>query len=316
MINKTKIRWVLAHEPIEIFIRAAEKFVEIVEQLAPGQLDIEILTLSEYSARYNDGKKITRHELLDLLAENKIEMSQMYTYVLSKFNNDLHALDLPFLFTDHAHAARVFEGEIGQELLDGYSKNSSKIKGMAFTYSGGFMNVPVNKQINSLADLAGSKVRVSNSPVAQDTWTALGAQPVVMDIEELTAGIRNGEVDGGESSWPRVYPCGQNTVSKSILNSEHRLLLTNIIINDDFLNSLSPELQDIMYRAAVEAARFERDISIADVAPTSARAQADGIDVVQLSDADKETFRQASSTVYEKYSNYFNNDLIARIQRS
>jgi TRAP-type C4-dicarboxylate transport system substrate-binding protein len=178
------------------------------------------------------------------------------------------------------------------------------------------MNVPVNKTINSLADLAGAKVRVSNSPVAQDTWTALGAQPVVMDIEDLTAGIRAGDVDAGESSWPRVYPCEQNTVSKSILNSEHRLLLTNIIINSDFLATLDQDLQDVMFEAAVEAARFERDISVGDVAPTTARAQADGIDVVQLSAEDKAAFRSASAGVYEKYQNYFTPGLVDSIKNA
>ena len=316
------VRWVLAHEPIEIFIRAAERFAEIIEERAPDRLQIEILTLSEYAKKYHSdvtagtANRITKHDLLGLMAEDKIEMSQMYTYVLSKFNKDLHALDMPFLFEDHEHAARVFEGPIGQELLNGYSTNNSKIQGMAFTYSGGFMNVPVNKTINSLADLAGARVRVSNSPVAQDTWTALGAQPVVMDIEDLTAGIRAGDVDAGESSWPRVYPCEQNTVSKSILNSEHRLLLTNIIINSDFLATLDQDLQDIMFEAAVEAARFERDISVSDVAPTSARARADGIDVVQLSAEDKESFRKATESVYSKYQGYFSNDLITRIANS
>ena len=42
------IKWVLAHEPIDIFIRAAEKFAQVVEDRAPGEFEIEVLTLSEY----------------------------------------------------------------------------------------------------------------------------------------------------------------------------------------------------------------------------------------------------------------------------
>ena len=37
------IKWVLAHEPIEIFIRAAEHFAKVIEEKAPGQVNIEIL---------------------------------------------------------------------------------------------------------------------------------------------------------------------------------------------------------------------------------------------------------------------------------
>ena len=316
------VRWVLAHEPIELFIRAAERFAEIVEERAPGRLNIEILTLSEYSAKYGKNiteataNRISKHDLLDLMADDQIEMSQMYTYVLSKYNKDLDVLDMPFLFESHEHAARVFEGPIGQELLDGYSKNNSNIQGMAFTYSGGFINVPVSKEIKSLEDFKGMKVRVSNSPVAQDTWTALGAQAIPMDVEEVTNGLRSGSIDAGESSWPRVYPCGQNEVSKTIFDGEHRLLLTNIIANSKFLDSLDQDLRDIMFDAAVEAARFERHISISDVAPTTARVQAEGIEVVRLSAEDKEKFRKATEVVYDKYQDYFSNDLINRIANS
>lgn len=308
------VRWVLAHEPIELFIRAAEKFSEVVNQKAPGRLNIEILMLSEYSKKYQNGKKITKHDLLDLMANDEIEMGQMYTYVLSKFNKDLNALDMPFLFRDHEHAAKVFEGPVGNELLEGYSKNNAKIKGLAFTYSGGYKNLPFNKKITSLSDIKGAKVRVSNSPVCFDTFKALGADPIVMDVEEITNGIKDGRIDAGESSWPRIYGCEQNTVAKSIVNTGHSLLLTNIIINTDFFDSLDDDLKQIVKDAAIEAGRFERKISVDDVEPTINKAKADGIDVVDLSENDLAEFKDVSAELYQKYENYFTEGLIDRIR--
>lgn len=307
------IKWVLAHEPIDIFIRAAEKFREVVEQNAPGQFDIEVLTLSEYSHKYNNGTGITKHDLLNHMDSGSIEMSQMYTYVLSKYNSDLDALDLPFLFRDHDHAAKVFEGPIGQELLAGYSRNSS-IQGMAFTYSGGFMNMPVSKQVASLSDMAGVRVRVSNSPVASATWAALGAEPVVMDVEKITEGIRQGTIEAGESSWPRIYACEQNTVAQTILEPNHRLLLTNIIINKDFLAGLTVEQQEILKQAAVEAGRYERAVAVAEVEPTKARCEQDGIPVVKLSDADLDLFRAKSEQVYAQFADAFSPGLVDSIR--
>jgi TRAP-type C4-dicarboxylate transport system substrate-binding protein len=313
------IKWVLAHEPIDIFIRAAEKFIEVLERKAPGQFNVEVLTLSEYSNKYNSkiteetADRISKHDLLDHMDAGKIEMSQMYTYVLSKFNNDLDALDMPFLFRDHEHAAKVFEGPIGESLLAGYSKNSN-IQGMAFTYSGGFMNMPVNKKITSLSEMAGVKVRVSNSPVASATWAALGANPVVMDVEKITDGIRAGAIGAGESSWPRIYACEQNTVAESILEPNHRLLLTNIIINKDFLAGLTTEQQQIMKQAALEAGRYERAVAVAEVEPTKARCEQDGIPVVQLSAQDEQLFRDKSKQVYVQFANAFTPGLVNSIR--
>jgi len=313
------IKWVLAHEPIDIFIRAAEKFIEVLERKAPGQFNVEVLTLSEYSDKYNSeitaetANRITKHDLLDHMDAGKIEMSQMYTYVLSKFNNDLDALDMPFLFRDHEHAAKVFEGPIGENLLAGYSKNSN-IQGMAFTYSGGFINMPVNKKVSSLSEMAGVKVRVSNSPVAAATWAALGAEPVPMDVEKITQGIREGAISAGESSWPRIYACEQNTVAETILEPNHRLLLTNIIINKDFLASLTSEQQQVMKEAALEAGRYERAVAVAEVEPTKARCEQDGIPVVQLSAEDEQLFREKSEQVYVQFANAFTPGLVNSIK--
>lgn len=309
------IKWVLAHEPIDIFIRAAEKFAEVVEARAPGQFNIEVLTLSEYADRYNHGERITKHNLLDLMDSGAIEMSQMYTYVLSKYNNDLDALDLPFLFRDHDHAARVFESDIGEGLLEGYTRNSN-IRGLAFTYSGGFMNMPMNREVASLSEMAGVKVRVSNSPVAAATWAALGAEPVVMDVERVAEGIRDGAIDGGESSWPRIYACQQNEVAETILEPNHRLLLTNIIVNKNFLAGLPTELQQVMKDAALEAGRFERAVAVAEVEPTKARCEQDGIPVVGLSDTDRQKFETAAAKVYEQFAKTFSAGLVKNIQHA
>jgi TRAP-type C4-dicarboxylate transport system substrate-binding protein len=94
------------------------------------------------------------------------------------------------------------------------------------------------------------------------------------------------------------------------------LLLTNIIINTDFFAGLSPELQAVMQTAAVEAARFERAISVGDVIPTIARAEADGIKVVTLSAEDQIKFADLAQTVYAKYAEYFTPGLIASIKQS
>ncbi len=61
------IRWVLAHEPIELFLRAAKRFKSTMEQTAPGRLNYEIMTLSEYAEKYQPGKTISKHDLLQLM---------------------------------------------------------------------------------------------------------------------------------------------------------------------------------------------------------------------------------------------------------
>lgn len=309
-----KIRWVLAHEPIELFLRAAKRFTQEVNERAAGKLDIEYMTLSEYAERYNGGKKVTKHDLLDLMESGAIEMSQMYTTWLGeRYSKDLRVLDLPFLFRDHDHAAAVLDGEIGECLLEGLSKTG--VKGLAFTYSGGFRMIPAVKAINSMADFEGLRLRSNRSPVAVDTLKAVGAEPVVMELEDISGAVQSGEIVGGESTYPRFYGLKQNEVCDVINDTGHSLFLTSIITSQKFWDSLEPGLQAIIRMAASNAARTERVESVEDIAMVQQRCKDEGIDVVKLPEEEVAKFKAATVPVYAKYEREFGG-LIARIQQT
>jgi TRAP-type C4-dicarboxylate transport system substrate-binding protein len=312
-MSKKQVKWVLAHEPIELFIRAAKVFAAEVNARAPEQLEIEVMTMSEYSQKYNGGVLVTKHELVDLLDSGKIEMSQTYTITLGKINKDFFALDLPFLFKDHDHASRVFEGDVGAGLLDSLQE-TKKIKGLAFTYSGGFRIIPGNEPVARIEDLRGIKVRTSHSPVAIETFKTLGADVVPMELEELSENLGSANVAVGESTYPRVYALGHDKVSKVINHTEHSLFLTSILIGTDFWNTLSADLQAVVAESAKVAARYERVISIDDVAKTQARAEADGIEVIKMSKEEQARFAAETKVVYDKFQDYFTAGLVKSIQ--
>lgn len=154
MSKTTKIRWVIAHEPLDLFERAAVDFQNLVNEAQSAEkIEVEVMTLNQYAEKYNDGVAVTKHDLLDLMEQGKIEMSQMYTTWLAEdIEHDMLALEMPFIFEDHEHATRVLEGEVGEELLEKITEKSN-VRGMAFTYSGGFRNIITDKTVTSLKDL-------------------------------------------------------------------------------------------------------------------------------------------------------------------
>ena len=154
MSKTTKIRWVIAHEPLSLFVRAAKDFQQFVNEAQSAEkIEVEVMTLNEYSEKYNDGVAVSKHDLLDLMEQGKIEMSQMYTTWLAEdIEHDMLALEMPFIFENHEHATRVLEGEVGETLLEKITEKSN-VRGMAFTYSGGFRNIITNKKVSGLKDL-------------------------------------------------------------------------------------------------------------------------------------------------------------------
>lgn len=308
------VRWVLAHEPIELFILAAKKFVRLLDERAPGRLNVEILTLSEYSEKYQNNRHIAKNQLIDHLMLGDIELSQLYTYRLSAWNKDLDALDLPFLFDNHDTAARVFEGDIGADLMQGYEKNNPKIKGLAYTYSGGFKNIIFRNEVSSLDDFRGAKIRVSDSPVLEATFSAIGSIPARFEIEALRENLHNGAVDAGEITWSRYYGGKFHEVTKTIYDTEHSLLITNIVANSAFFNDLDLDLQTIVKQAAVEAGRYEREISILDAPVTEKRAIQDGIKVIKLTPGQRQRFKESTQTVYDQFKDVFSPGLVLRLK--
>ena len=298
-----------------MFLRAAEKFAAEVSEKTHGKIAIEVLGLTEYTEKYLNGQTLDRYKIKDLVNDGTIEMSQMYTTTLGLVDQDMFVLDMPFLFTDHAHAARVLDGAVGQQLMDQLAEKS-EIKGLAFTYSGGFRAIVGNKVIEAVEDLHGMKVRVAHSPVAEATIRAFGAEPVVLPIEQLAGALGDKSVDCGESTYPRIYSMKQNETASVINHTEHSLFLTTIIMNKGLWNELTVEQQKIFADAALSAAHVERAESLEDIDRTRTRAKLDGIQVVDLDDSVKNQLQELSASVYTKLDSYFKPGLVDQIRRS
>ncbi len=321
-MEKRTLRWVLAHEPIEIFIRAAEKFAKSISEKTNGAISIEIMTAEQYGKLQGMDKVDTqyRYDLIKHLEAGELEMSQMYTTTLgTMYDQELLSLDMPFIFRDHEHVARVLDGEIGVGLRKSLSEKTN-MSSLAFTYSGGFRVLPSAKKITSITELAGEKVRVG-SPVSLETFKALGCEAVDgIKIEELGEAIGDGRIVAGESTYPRLYGTEQNIApsktAKAVINTEHSLFLTTILINKDIWNSFSAELQQFMLEAAHEAALEERKEALLDIQKNQARLRADGVEVVDLPATEIESFKEKTAVVYDTLADMFSEGLIAKIKNA
>ena len=310
-VSPIKVKWVLAHEPIDLFKIAADSFTKEVTAKTNGGVVFEVMSLPEYEAKYNNNKKIPHDRFVSKIQNNSIEMSQTYTTDLGRLSQPMYALDLPYLFRDHAHAQKVLEGSVGEELLAGLASNN--IRGLAFTYSGGYRIIPGVKKITSVEDFKGLKIRTSLSPVAKDTFELLGAKTYAMTLDEIDEGIKSGKINEAESTYARYFPMGQNKVANIVNETHHSLFLTSIIMNETFWKSLPENYRVIMKEAAVNAARLERDHSVKVGVETREKCLKEGVEIVTMSKAEEAKMKVALQPIYTKYSPILGKDLIASI---
>ena len=218
------------------------------------------------------------------------------------------ALDLPYLFRSHEHATKVLDGKIGQKLLTSLEK--SNVRGLAFTYSGGYRVVPsLEKAIRRPEDFKGMRVRTTSSPVAQATLRELGAIPVPMSLATSHDAIHGGDIDAAETTYIRVSAMVGDK-AKYLNETFHSLFLTSILASDKFYKSLSPENREALKRAAMAAAKIERKDSIDDGEKVKADFKKRGIKIVKMSSAQDNALRSKVKSVYGKFENVFEKDLV------
>lgn len=316
-MKQITLNWVLAHEPYHVFIKAAENFAKQVETETHGEYKINVIDLTEWNklAEQNLTTLTTdREKIIKLVDNGSIDLATVYANTLGTIDPDFYALSMPFLFRDHDVAQETIDGPIGQYLLDKVSERSN-IRGLVFTYSGGFRIVPSKHAIETLEDFYNMNIGCGNNPVSVGTFNSVGAKPVPMFIEDLAKGLQEQKVDGGETTYTRYFILGHNEQTNYINDSEHSLFLTSLIINKQLWESMTPEVQKIFANAALAAAKIEREESLADNVVIQQKAAEVGIPTVKMSDTERGRFESATKKMYTDLNTYFSPGLLSQLSK-
>ncbi|MDX9730788.1 MAG: TRAP transporter substrate-binding protein, partial [Bdellovibrionales bacterium] len=294
-----EIRWLLAHEPVRVFERAAKQFKKEVEKESGGKIAVEVMTASEYKNKHGVAPKYAKGSFIDdiaLVKDGNIEMTQTYTTSLAQYNPTMWVLDLPFLFRDHSHAKKVMDGEIGQKIMAGLRSNN--IRGLAFTYSGGYRVISSRgKGINKVDDFKSMTIRTANSPVAKATFERLGAKTVAMDHDRGIDEVRKGSLMAAETTFAR-YDEVQQKATPVLNDTQHSLFLTSMVVNEKFYASLPKDLQAIVLKAAKNAADTERIDSLSDEEELRKTFASKGMKIVAMPAAEVKKMREITRPLY------------------
>ena len=162
------------------------------------------------------------------------------------------------------------------------------------------------------------KVRTNKNKVARATFEAIGADinSQVIEIEDLKEKIEADEVQAGEGIYSRIYPLEQNQVLESVLDTQHSLFLTSMIMRNDFYEKLTPEVKSVLKEAAIKAGRKERETTIQDGEEAKEKLRAEGIEIHSLTPEEKAEFIEKTKVVYEEFKDTFTPGLIDKMKKA
>ena len=326
MKQPRKIRWLIAHQPQELFFRTARAFSEALKKYSADEFEIEMLTYDDYVEKYHEipGLEEMKHRpdsdvtfnevgmkaFWGALFDSEIEMSQIQIYRVADHHYDFNVLDLPFLFDDHEHVKRVVEGPVGQKLCAELGRKSG-ITGLAFTYSGGYRVVGSHEPITTLEQLSTMKVGVQQPLSLGTTLEDLGgswvaSNPMLWHKDDPMQSVCNAV----ETTYLRF-----NEVNgKYVYKTNHSMFLTTILVSNKFWNSLAPAHQESFRKAALDASRQERHWSLEDAVKFESEAKANGVTITEMSAEDTEKLKHKAQLSWVKAQKYWEDkDIVKKI---
>ena len=329
-MSKQKIRWLITHEPQELFIRAARCFEQKLDAKLPGKFELELYTSvdemlaknpNEFTAEEkevlkdrspalagleNDNESLESRDsnfeyrkakwqkVFQILNDGRIHMSQAQVNIIGgHLDRTVSVLDMPFLFRDHDHVTRTVEGAVGRAISNRVHEKTG-IKPLCYTYSGGYRVIGSTSDIKSLEDLKNQPNFITTTSVSGHLFKYAGADKTVTTGDATDRDVQDMNVNGGSIETTLIRFTG-----KHVLKTNHSMFMTSILCGESFWKSLTPAERELFAEAGLETSRQERLWSLEDAARIEAEAEERGLTIRSLTEAETAELKEASKKCYK-----------------
>jgi TRAP-type C4-dicarboxylate transport system substrate-binding protein len=172
------------------------------------------------------------------------------------------------------------------------------LKVLALDYNFGMRSIVMaKKQLSSINDFQGVKIRVVRSPLWIDTFSAFGASPVGLPWGEVYNAMQSGVVDAYESSISDTRDNQMQEVAKYFTKTAHFIGTGAVVLSKTVWDSLSPEFQKIMQEEFTAGAIVNNKMT--DDEEAVAQTQLEALGMV-FNEIDLTPFRERSRAVFDK----------------
>jgi TRAP-type transport system periplasmic protein len=223
------------------------------EVFVPG---LETLSNGALTASIHDNSSLgAEGELTEGLRLGTIEMG-ITGGLLSASRPLLAVLELPFVFRDFDHVWSVFDSDIGDDLAAEFEAEGIKL--LAWV-GNGFRAISNSvRPLNSVADMAGLRLRMPENRVYIETGRALGFNVVTMPFSEIFNALSQRVVDAQDNPPPTVLASRWFEVQSHLAITNHIFSYGGISVNKRLFDGLPADQQQALQSAATEFATAQR----------------------------------------------------------
>jgi len=284
-------------------VAATEGLGKKLSEATGGRLSIQM-----YPSMQLGGEK----ETIEQTQIGALQMTRVSVGTMGPIVDDINVVNMPFLFKNTAHAEKMMDGGIGQELLDKITASpTANLVALCWMDSGARNLYNTKHPIKSIEDVKGLKFRVIGNPIFVDMMNALGGNGVAMGYDQVFSALQTGVIDGAENNMPSYVFSNHYTAAKYVSLTEHLVIPEVLVFSKRIWNTLAAEDQNLIKKFAREAQLEERVLWNQYELKALEKAKAAGSQIVEITD--KTPFQNAVKPVWDKYGPKYQ-DMIKRIQ--
>ena len=282
---------------------ATENLGKKLEAATNGRLSVQM-----YPSMQLGGEK----ETIEQTQIGAIQMLRVSVGSMGPIVDDINVVNMPFLFRNTAHAEKMMDGPIGQELLDKITTSpNAGLVALCWMDSGARSLYNTKRPIKAIEDIKGLKFRVIGNPIFVDMMNALGGNGVAMGYDQVFSALQTGVIDGAENNPPSYVFSNHYTAAKYFSLTEHLIVPEVLVFSKKAWTQLSGDDQSLIKKFAREAQLEERELWNKYELQAMDKAKAAGCQIIEI--ADKAPFQNAVKPVWDKYGPKYQ-DTIKRIQ--
>lgn len=278
--------------PLDTIVGQTDSFFkEKVEELSGGSITIDLQA---------SGVLGSENDVLDTMlgGGGTIDMSRISAFALTSYGGEKSMLlSIPYTFVNRDHFWNFATSDLAPEFLLEPHDNGTGVRGL-FYGEEGFRHFFTKNPVNSLEDLAGMKLRVSNDPIMNGMVEGLGASPTVVAFGELYSALQTGVVDGAEQPIANYKSNAFPEVANNLILDGHTLGAIQVIITDEAWDKLTENQQAAVMEASKLASEYNRKISEEAENKVLEELKAEGCNVVEVTD--KAPWQEACKKVVEE----------------
>jgi len=278
---------------------AMNKFAESVQKYSNNTINIKV---------FHSGVLGGDDKMLQAVQAGTLDFYIGVLTPLSSRVKEIQIWDLPFMFANTKEAYALLDGPSSRIIFE--KLEAAGVVGLTWTGLG-FRELSNSKHpVTKLSDIDGLKIRVMGTPVALDTWKALGANPTPMAISEVFTALEIKAIDGQENPLQNIYSNKFYEVQKYISQTNHVYSPSALVVSRSFWEKLPDAGKAAVSKAAKEAGVYQREMLDSSEKDMIGKFEAAGVRVDSIPAAELAKIQEKVKPVVAKFAPQIGEDFV------